>query len=270
MRNDDLCIAKRDMAEDLKPLIELHYLDQKIAVLNSKISAVPIEIDELNRRLDTHQRSVKEKQDLIAANQKKRKELEGDLALIETKRTRYKEQLDTVKTNKEYTGLQHEIEQVSIAIRQIEDQILIQMEEAEQLKAKLEEAQKAKAAEEKVLEGDRSVLEGQAAKLREELEDLQKQRQGWIDQILPPTMLIYERTAQARRGIAMAEAKDAMCRECHVRIRPQLFQEIKRNDSIITCESCSRILFYVSPEGASKPDIETTNPKGEAEDVIRQ
>lgn len=258
------------MAEDLKPLIELHYLDQKIAVLNSTISAMPAEIDELNRKLDTHQRAVKEKQDLIVENQKKRKELEGDLALIETKRNRYKEQLDAVKTNKEYTGLQHEIEQVSTAIRQIEDQILARMEEAEQLKKRLDESQKAKSAEEGVIQEERSVLEGQVAKLRQELEGLQQQRQRWIDQILPATMLIYESTTRARRGIAMAEAKDAMCRECHVRIRPQLFQEIKRNDSIITCESCSRILFYVPPPGATKEDLDASNPKGEAEDVIRQ
>lgn len=256
------------MAEDLKPLIELHYLDQEIAVLNSKISAMPIEIEELNRKLDTHQRTVKERQDLITENQKKRKELEGDLALIETRRNRYKEQLDAVKTNKEYTGLQHEIEQVSQAIRQMEDQILVRMEEAEQLRLKLEEAQKAKAAEEGVIHEERKALEGEVAKLQEAIDRLKERRQGWVEKILPSTMLIYERAAQSRRGVAMAEARDAMCRECHVRIRPQLFQEIKRNDSIITCESCSRILFYVLPAG--KQELETNNPKGEAEDVIRQ
>jgi uncharacterized protein len=258
------------MAEDLKPLIELHYLDQKIAALNSKISAMPVEIDELNRKLDTHQRNVKEKQDLIAENQKKRRELEGDLALIETKRTRYKEQLDAVKTNKEYTALQHEIEQVGQAIRQIEDQILTRMEEAEQLKTKSEEAQKAKSAEEKIIQGERKVLEDEVARLQKEMDQFKSQRQGWIDQILPPTMLIYERTAQARRGIAMAEARDAMCSECHVRIRPQLFQEIRRNDSIITCESCSRILFYKTPAGAQKTEVEASNTNGEPEDAIRR
>jgi uncharacterized protein len=54
----------------------------------------------------------------------------------------------------------------------------------------------------------------------------------------------------------MAEAKNAMCMECHMRIRPQLFQEIKRNDSIITCESCSRILFYVPPPQGEKSELE--------------
>lgn len=192
-----------------------------------------------------------------------------DLALIETKRTRYKEQLDGVKTNKEYTALQHEIEQVSLAIRQIEDQVLARMEDAEQLKSKQEETQKAKSAEESVIHEERKVLEGEIAKLQGELDQLKQQRQSWIDQVLPATMLVYERTAQARRGVAMAEARNAMCSECHVRIRPQLFQEIKRNDSIITCESCSRILFYLPPAGNQKQEMET-NPNGEAEDVLRQ
>ncbi len=258
------------MAEDLKPLIELHYLDQEIAVLNGKISAIPIEIEELNRKLDTHQRTVKERQELITENQKKRKELEGDLALIETRRSRYKEQLDAVKTNKEYIGLQHEIEQVSQAIRQMEDQILGRMEEGEQFKLKLEEAQKAKAAEENVIRGEREALEGEIAKLQKDMDLLKQKRQTRVDQILPPTMLLYDRTAQSRRGIAMAQARDAMCMECHVRIRPQLFQEIRRNDSIITCESCSRIFFYVPPAGNQKQELEAGNPNGETEDAIRQ
>src|SRR5437763_1033131 len=138
------------MAENLYPLIRLHYLDLHISSLQQRVSTMPAQIQEYGRKLDRFRKEVQERQNLIAENQKKRKDLEGDLALIETKRNRYKEQLDTVKTNKEYTGLQHEIEGVSGAIRQIEDQILARMEEADKLKFDLEKAQKEKEKEEKV------------------------------------------------------------------------------------------------------------------------
>lgn len=240
------------MAENLQPLIQLHFLDQEIAGLDQRIAAYPVQIQDLDRKLERYTREVQERQKRIAENQKRRKELEGDVALIEAKRQRYKEQLDTVKTNKEYTGLQHEIEGVNVAIRQVEDQILSTMEEAEGLKVELDKAQKEKEKEEKVLNGEKKVLQEQMDQLQAEANGIKARRQQWIDQIRKDILDVYERTAQHRRGIAMAEARDAICQVCQMRIRPQLFQEIKRNDTIIHCESCSRILFYLSPSDREK------------------
>src|SRR3990172_446466 len=168
------------MRVNLHPLIQLHHIDQQIASLNQRISRIPQQIQEVDRKLDRFQRAVQEKQKLINENQMKRKELEGDLALIETKRNRYKEQLDTVKTNKEYIALQHEIEGVNLAIRQIEDQILAQMEEAEQFKGQLEEAQRARAREENVLLEEKKVVQAEAERLNTEMSGLNDERSKWI------------------------------------------------------------------------------------------
>jgi hypothetical protein len=246
------------MALDLTPLIQLHFLDQQLASLNSRISGMPAQIQELDKKLDRFRRNVQEKKDLLAQNQKKRRELEGDVNLIETKRTRYKEQLDSVKTNKEYTALQHEIEAVGLAIRQIEDQILGNMEVAEQVKKLADEAQAALDREEKVLLGERTVIEKEVNELKRQHDEMQQQRQKWVDQVPEDVMEIYKRAALSRKGVAMAEAKNQICLECHMRIRPQLFQEIKRNDSIITCESCSRILFYVPPGGQERQEVQSS------------
>jgi predicted nucleic acid-binding Zn-ribbon protein len=246
------------MAVDLTPLIQLHFLDLQIANLNSRISGMPDQIQELDRKLDRFRRNLQEKKELVSENLKKRRELESDLNLIETKRTRYKEQLDTVKTNKEYTGLQHEIDGVTQAIRQIEDQILVFMEEAEQIKIVLDEAQSALDREESVILKDKKVVEEQVEKLRVEQAELQSQRDKWIHQVPEEVMEVYNRVSRGRKGVAMAEAKNQICLECHMRIRPQLFQEIKRNDSVITCESCSRILFFVPPPAPEKPELESS------------
>jgi predicted nucleic acid-binding Zn-ribbon protein len=245
------------MGVNLQPLIQLHFLDQDIAALNTRLSRIPIQMQEVDRKLDRAQRHVQEKQALIAENQKKRRELEGDLALIETKRKRYKEQLDTVKTNKEYTGLQHEIELVSQAIRALEDQILGHMEEAEQIKVQLDEAQKIKEREEKVLLDEKQTIQAEADKLEEEMNELKAKRQQFIPQIPLPILEEYERLLTHRKGVALAEARNSLCMECQMRIRPQLFQEIRRNDTIITCENCSRILFYI-PSETEKPQLNST------------
>ena len=246
------------MAVDLTPLIQLHFLDLQIATLNSRISGMPGQIQELDRKLDRFRRNVQEKKELTAENSKKRRELDSDVNLIETKRTKYKEQLDSAKTNKEYTALQHEIDGVTQAIRQIEDQILTLMEEAEQIKSALDEAQGALDREESVILKDKSVVEQQVEQLRSELQALQSQRDKWIPQVPEEVMEVYDRASRGRKGVAMAEAKNQICMECHMRIRPQLFQEIKRNDSVITCESCNRILFFVQPPASEKSEFESS------------
>jgi predicted nucleic acid-binding Zn-ribbon protein len=248
------------MAVNLHPLIQLHFLDQQIGALNQNLSRIPSAMQEVDKKLERCQKNVQEKQKLIADNLKKRKELEGDLALIESKRNRYKEQLDTVKTNKEYTALQHEIEGVNVAIREIEDQILMKMEEAEALRAQLEEAEKAKQRDENVLLEEKKIIQTEADKLQAQMDGLRNSRQTWTSQVPQPILAIYERTAKHRRGVAMAEARDAICLECQMRIRPQLFEEIKLNDNIITCESCSRILFYNPPGASVKPEVQPSNP----------
>ena len=248
------------MAVNLHPLIQLHFLDQQIAALDQNLSRIPSAMQEVDKKLERCQKNVVEKQKLIADNLKKRKELEGDLALIESKRNRYKEQLDSVKTNKEYTALQHEIEGVNVAIREIEDQILVKMEEAEGLRAQLEEAERAKQRDENVLLQEKQIIQTEADKLQAQMDRLKSSRQTWTSQVPQPIMAIYERTAKHRRGVAMAEARDAICLECQMRIRPQLFEEIKLNDNIITCESCSRILFYNPPGASLKPEVQPSNP----------
>ena len=50
------------------------------------------------------------------------------------------------------------------------------------------------------------------------------------------------------QGVAVTTAtRDGLCSVCHVRLRPQVFQLVRQNDSIIQCDSCQRILYYIPP-----------------------
>jgi len=51
-----------------------------------------------------------------------------------------------------------------------------------------------------------------------------------------------------RKGVAISMAtRDGLCSTCHVRLRPFVFQQVRQNDSIIQCESCQRVLYWVPP-----------------------
>jgi uncharacterized protein len=103
---------------------------------------------------------------------------------------------------------------------------------------------------------DQKALEAEHAKLEQELARLTAARSEVIATLSRDVLSLFERVAHGRKGIAVAEARDGLCTVCHVRLRPQAFNEVKRNDALHQCDSCTRILYYIpvaAPGGAAQP-----------------
>jgi predicted nucleic acid-binding Zn-ribbon protein len=78
--------------------------------------------------------------------------------------------------------------------------------------------------------------------------DLQKERAGIVPSVTPIVYKRYERARAARRGIGIAEVVAGRCSVCNIALRPQYFQELRRADQVLACETCQRILIYTPPE----------------------
>jgi len=228
---------------DLRNLIALQDLELKITSLQKQFSDIPSLVqgfeDELRRTKDEHDARVTRSKEL--ANRKRI--LEGEVDMGRSKLSRLKDQLMAVKTNKEYTAMLHEIQMAEAQIRGEEDKILEIMEEIEvkekELKGEEQEMHK-KVAE--LQENSRKTRES-APHLEADLEKMRQQKILMESQIGTEMLSRYRRIADARKGVALAEAKDELCSACHVRIRPQMYAELLRTDNIHACDSCSRILF---------------------------
>jgi uncharacterized protein len=229
---------------DLRNLIALQDLELKIAGLQKQASEIPGKNqnfeNELQRIQDEYQARVAHLKELS----NHRRTLEGQVDLTRTKLSRLRDQLMSVKTNKEYTAMLHEIQIAEEQIRGEEDKILDFMEEMEgtekALKGAEQEMQKRTAElQESIRKSTESIpqLEAELVSLREE----RVLRESQVGQEL---LARYRRLSDARKGIALAEAKDELCSACHVRIRPQMYAELMRTENIHACDSCSRILFY--------------------------
>ena len=63
----------------------------------------------------------------------------------------------------------------------------------------------------------------------------------------------FQRIAKVR-GTAVARAEGERCTICQVRLRPAVFAEVRKNDSLQQCDSCNRILYFVAPKGPQAPE----------------
>jgi uncharacterized protein len=228
---------------ELRNLIALQDLELKIASLQKEISEIPNK----NQQFENELKHIKAGFDARAAQIKDlanhRRTLEGQVDLNRAKLSRLKDQLMAVKTNKEYTAMLHEIQLAEEQIRGEEDKILEFMEQMEGSEKDLKVAEKEmlkKSAE--IKESIRKSTDSLPL-LEVELSKLREMKVGMESQIGAELLSRYRRIADARKGVALAEAKDELCSACHVRIRPQMYAELMRTENIHACDSCSRILF---------------------------
>ncbi len=234
------------MHPDLERAIELQQLDKEIARLTAEIAELPRHLHEIERKLAGAQKQLEIDKAALAVNQQERKKLENEIPPLQQKISKYKGQMFDVKTNEEYKALQHEISYAEQEVRGIEDKILERMLKAEELEAKVKQAEKQLAAERAEVEKEKAEVTARTRKDEAELAEFRRQRTECARQITAATLRTYDAVAK-RRGTAVAEFREGTCSECHVRLRPQAFQEIKPNDAVRFCENCGRIAIYVAP-----------------------
>lgn len=233
------------MHADLERVIALQRLDSAITEARRRIAEEPARQQALDDRVRAARDLVTEAKDRLAASQAARREIEKELAVHQGRLSKFREQLMAVKTNAEYQAMQKEIEFAQTGVRTLEDQILEKMLEGDELTAAVKRAEAEAAETEKVVAADRKVLAEEIAALQARVASLSEERATLVTSVDPAVLSIFERVSKRRNGVAVGEAKDGVCTICHVRLRPQVFNTVRRNEEIVQCDSCQCILYFI-------------------------
>lgn len=236
------------MNTDLQKLIELQKLDLQTVELQEQVRKTPKELEALRGELQDHQRSFESARERLEEDTKQRRALEAEVESLRAQLSKYKSQLMEVKTNKAYQAMLHEIENTERKIEAKEDEILEHMMSVDQREEQVRRTKLEMAAREQEIQKQQKELEDLASQAQAEIDLLQAERKRLEEQISRVLTHQYERIASVRNGVALAEARDYSCQACHVKLRPQLFADLKANDQIITCENCNRILYYAESQ----------------------
>jgi uncharacterized protein len=244
------------MHADFDRLIRLSQIDLFSENAKRRIADHPNLVQALDTRLASAVAALDDARAKVAGNQVNRRGVEKDLAMINGRLSKFKDQLMEVKTNKEYTAMLKEIEAAQTELRRLEDRLLERMLEADELAAVLKEAEGRLAADKGEIAVERVQLEEETARLRRELEDAVSSRARVVAEVSTATLSTYE-TVRSRRGVAVAEVRGGYCSACHVRLRPQVANELRKRETIFQCESCQRFLYH--PSAAPEPDAGAGN-----------
>src|SRR6185295_7880571 len=235
----------RPMHADLERLIALQRLDTTADAARKKLADEPEREKSLAARLDAAKARVAAAKERLADNQTARRTIEKEVAVHQGRLSKFREQAMAVKTNQEYHAVQHEIAHAQAQIKAHEDQMLEHMLEADELAAAVKKAETDLAAEQKAVDADRKAMKADHGTLQTSLERIVAERTAIVGALDKQVLLTFEQVAKKRHGVAVAEAKDGICTICHVRLRPQVFNTVRRNESIVQCDHCQRVLYFV-------------------------
>ena len=235
------------MLPDLKLVIRLQDIDNRLEELAREIATLPKHIADIEKKLQVHERRLEADRAALAANQKERRQCESDIQMQEQKISKLKDQMLQAKTNDQYRAFQNEIDFCQAAIRKSEDRILELMGESEPLDKNVKAAEAALKQEKAEVETEKQQARDRTAVDQKASAELQVERGSIAKDVSRSVLDRYERTRKSRKGIAIAEVVDGRCTACQMLLRPQFFQDLRKGNEVMTCESCLRILYYNPP-----------------------
>lgn len=249
-----------DVRNQLTRLIRIQEIVLETQAARAVIEGAPGRIEaaeEQFRERNAEYVAIKERHDALEADRRARSE---ELLVLEESRKKYMDSLMQVKNQREYAAALKEIDTVKARISENEDAILKAMEEIETLRTDIESRATHIEAERALVDKEHADVERETAAARETIARCDAER-GEIERGLPSSLVLaVRRVEHGRRGLFLVKAEDAMCSACHVRVRPQVYQEIKLASRLHTCSSCKRFLYH---EASSEDSTETApSPSG--------
>jgi predicted nucleic acid-binding Zn-ribbon protein len=232
------------MLPDIQHAIRLQILDDRVTALTKEIAGLPKHIVEIEKKLEGHLRRLEIDKAALTANLKDRKRLEGEIQAHDQKISKLKGQMMEAKNNEQYKAFQHEIDFAGQETRKAEDRILELMSEAEPLDKNVKAAEISLATEKKHVESEKAQARERMAVYQKEIDTLKAERVGIVAEMTPSVASNYERIRKGRAGVAITETVGGRCGRCNIMLRPQFFQDLKKGETIMICESCGRMLYY--------------------------
>lgn len=231
------------MHADLEHLIHLQQIETAATEARRTVADEPTRHQELDARLASARQTLEHERARLAANQAARRDIDKELATHQGRLSKYKDQLMAVKTNREYQAMQKEIETAQHEIGVFEERMLERMIEFDEVTAAVKTAERAFADEQQAIEAERTAVGRNVREAAQALERLAAERSALAAKVPAALMTTFDKLIKHRGGQAVSEVRDGRCIACQVRIRHQVYNDLKQHQTLFQCESCQRILY---------------------------
>lgn len=233
------------MNENLSKLVELQKIDKEIVKLKKSLEEFPLRYSHQKKLHDEKETALNEFKNTSHDFTKRKREIELELKNEESKLNKLKIQLNDVKTNKEYTTMNHEIDLFGNKIDQLETEELELMDKEEKYNEELKK--KMQLFEEHIIKYNQEIerLKLSEQEKKNQLEGFMTERILASSKIPAEYLETYEKLNTRYPASATAEMTNATCNGCLIQLVEQKAIEVKHSADLIFCEHCKRILYTI-------------------------
>jgi predicted nucleic acid-binding Zn-ribbon protein len=241
------------MLPALSVLIELQALDSAIDAARKRLAEIPALEKSGSQHVTAATAALDAAKAAASESAAARKLVEKDVAAIDTRLSKFEDHKAAVKTNDEFHALQREVAASQEQKNALEEKVLEFMMEADTLAAKVKDAEGVLAAAKRELEAMKATHAAEKTALDGKVAGLVAERTQTATGLDKPTFARYEQLLKGRRGVAVARIEGELCTACHIAMRPAVAARVRKNEELITCDNCQRILYYVQPAAPEAP-----------------
>lgn len=196
--------------------------------------------------------------------------LDREIAAHRQKAAKFRAQHDAVTTPEQSSAIEHEVQFESAEAQRLENEEYSSLERTEAHEAELAQVRAQVELLAAELEGVRARVAQRQQELAAEIAALGAARDAVRASLDPEWLARFDRIA-ASRGTGVARAENQQCTGCRMGIRPQVWNQLREGE-ILTCDSCSRLLYWDSALApvAKAPQPEVPSGQGRAPRKPRQ
>ncbi|MBW2621985.1 MAG: hypothetical protein JRD68_03700 [Deltaproteobacteria bacterium] len=225
-------------------LVKLQKLDNRLQQLKRAETEGPQKVADLDEELISAEVKVKASLELEEELKKTRREYESQIEENEERIKKNLERQFKVKTNNEYTALLKEVDFFKESNSEAEDKVLSLMDEVEKTEKENQELKEWFKEQKEILTQRKKDTEIWVSTSIKDLARLETERADLVKDIPHGMMSTYERVFKRGGGVAVVPIIGGICQACHLQIPPQHFNELQRNDKLMTCVNCNRIIYW--------------------------
>ncbi|HVZ87925.1 MAG TPA: C4-type zinc ribbon domain-containing protein [Polyangia bacterium] len=211
--------------------------------MESSLKAIPMKVASTQNDLARVEGLLSTERQALTETERYYSEQKGMLTDDEIQVAGAKHKLAQAKNSKEYVAAQREIEQRREGLTAREGEIA-KLVGAVDAKKKLLAS---RADDVETLKGsiakDGEVAKARMAEIEGKIAELRAERDKVAAGVKPDVLKRYS-SIRMRRGLAVVSVRNGTCQGCNMNIPPQLFIIIQRGQTIETCPSCHRIIYW--------------------------
>jgi len=238
-------ISKKDFKKDIETLVKLQEAETQIVRLKAVLVKVEKKKGKLSGQLKQFGNALEKNKEtnlkIVAAC----RDIEMEIQIVDDRIIKSNEKLRMVKTNKEYQLFLREVDDNKKRKDALETELLEYLDENEKQEEIVEESEKEYLLLKDKIETEQKEIEKQSKDDRELLDEYLNRQKDIGKSLDSSLMNRFAKISKMNEGLAVVDVNNEVCMGCFMNIPPQLYIEVQRGNSLISCPQCSRILYYI-------------------------